>query len=302
MKTTQHRIKHRTWDEILLATIKYVVVLTFTFMCAYPFYYVIIYSISDPSLLLTKKPMLYPIGFTLETYKGIFERDDIWKAFGISIARTVSGTFLTTVCSAMLAFMMTQEMTAKKFVKKFITITMYVGGGLIPNYILLKFLGLHNNFLVYIVPCALSVFQMILIRTFIEQLPQSLLESAELDGAGLFRLFFRIVVPLSKPILATVALNCAVGQWNSWMDNFLYVRDSDLKTLQYILQTYLSQANAIMKAITQGTLMADEVAARITPVTVQMTAVVITTLPIMLVYPFLQKYFAKGVMIGAIKG
>lgn len=298
----KNRIHHRGWDDILLAILKYGIVLTFTFLCAYPFYYVIIYSISDPTMILKQKPMLYPIGFSLETYKGIFERDDIWRAFGISIARTVSGTFLTTFCSAFLGFMMTQEMAGKKFVKNYIKVTMYVSGGLIPNYLLFKFLGLHNNFLVYIVPCAVATFQMILVRTFIEQLPQSLLESAELDGAGLFRLFYKIVLPLSTPIIATVALNCAVGQWNTWMDNFLYVRNSNLKVLQYILHTYLMNAEAIMNNITTGKMMAEDVASRITPIGVQMAAVVITTLPIMLVYPFLQKYFAKGIMIGAIKG
>ncbi len=290
------------WDVILLDVIRYVVVITFTIMCAYPFYYVIIYSFSDPTLLLNKKPMLYPIGFSFETYAGIFKRDDLFNAVLITIARTVSGTFLTTFCSAALAFLMTQDMIGKPFVKKYLTTTMYVGGGLIPNYLLFKFLGLHNNFLVYIVPCALSIWNMILIRTFIEQLPASLMESAELDGAGLVVLFVRIVVPLSKPIIATIALYCAVGQWNTWMDNFLYIRDARLKVLAYILHTYLNSAESVVKNIQAGRAVAGEEISRITPVTVQTAAVVITTLPIMLLYPFLQKFFAKGIMIGAIKG
>ena len=293
--------RKRCMSDVILDITRYILVLSFTFICAYPFYYVIIYSISDPALLLGKKPFLYPIGFTLETYKGIFARDDIWRAFGVSVARTVLGTFLTTSCTALLAFLMTQDMVGKNFVKKYITTTMYVGGGMIPTYLLFKFLGFQNNFLVYIVPCALSVFNMILIRTFIEQLPSALMESAEMEGAGLFTLFFKIVIPLSKPIIATIALYCAVGQWNTWMDNFLYVRDPKLKTLQYILHTYLTKSESIVKSIQTGMVNA-EALSQVTPMTVQMAAVVVTTLPIMLVYPFVQRYFAKGIMIGAIKG
>lgn len=301
MQAKRINIKQRDKGDILLSVLKYAVIIPFTFLCFYPFYYVLIYSVSDPDLLRTQDVFLWPVGFSLDTYKQLLMRDDLYRAFGVSVARTVLGTLLSVLVTTLMAYLMTKDYMGKKWIGKYVAITMYVSGGMIPNYILLKELGLHNNFLVYIIPGAVNVFNMILAKTFIEQLPESLSESAEIEGAGTLGIFFKIVMPLSKPVIATIALYCAVGQWNSWTDNFFYVRDADLKTLQLILQNYLNSAKAIAENMAMGSAQM-AIKPKITPMTVQMTAVVVTMLPIMLVYPFMQKYFAKGIMVGAIKG
>ena len=190
---------------------------------------------------------------------------------------------------------------------RFAIITMYVGGGLIPWYLVMKLYGLYNNFWVYVLPNLLGVYYCILIKTFIEGLPAALEEAARIDGAGFFTLFFRIILPLSKPILATVALYQAVGQWNSYQDNYLLVQDTNLQTVQMTLYNYVRQAESIAKAMQQATgsgmaSLADAAANNTTADSIRNATTILSMLPIMLVYPFLQKYFAKGVMLGAVKG
>lgn len=291
-------------SDLILNIIKYVLIFGFTLLCIYPFYYVIICSISDAQSV-SKGIFLLPHGISFETYRELFQRDDLWHAFFISIARTVVGTAISVLCTAMLAFLMTrQEMVGRKIVYRFVIITMYLNAGLIPWYLTMKAYHLQNSFLLYVFPGAISAYNMILIKTFMEQLPTSLEEAAILDGAGIWDVFFRVVLPLSKPILATVAVFCAVGQWNSWQDNFFLVSDPNLKTLQLILREYLNEAAKIAEAMKEGNNFADlaEMTKNVSSTSVRMASVVVTMLPVMLVYPFAQKYFTKGIMIGAVKG
>lgn len=297
-----HR-RQRDISDILLDIVKIVVLTLFTIVCVYPFYYVIIYSISDPSLA-TQGIYLLPKGFSLNTYAQVLKRGDLPLAFLVSIARTVLGTTICILATSMLAFLMTRkEMPCRKVIYRFVIITMYLDAGIVPWYLVMKMYGMYDNFLLYIIPGAVNAYYMILIKTFMEQLPESLEESAKLEGAGRMDIFFRIVMPLSKPILATVAVYCAVGQWNSWQDNFFLVQNSKLQTVQLILYKYLNSAEALAQSLKDGVVSAEMMqSVAITPKSVQMASIVITVVPIMLVYPFAQKYFTKGIMMGAVKG
>lgn len=270
------------------------------FLCLYPFYYVIIYSISNPAQ--ANNVILLPKGFSLETYKALFRTNDIFNAFWISTARTVLGTCITIICTSFLAYLVTQKaMYFRKLVYRFVIITMYLNAGIIPWYLTMKSYGLKDNFLLYIIPSAISAYYMILIKTYIESLPPALEESAMIDGAGYITIFARIIFPLAKPIIATVAIYAAVGQWNTWSDNFFLVNDAKLQTLQMILYNYLQSAQTLSNATTQDILSGGTVV-KITPMAIKMCITVIATAPILFVYPFLQKYFVKGIMIGAVKG
>ncbi len=215
------------------------------------------------------------------------------------------GTGLTVFCSALFGYLVTKDkLRFRRFFYRAVVITMYLNAGLIPTYILYKKLHLINSFLVYILPGAVSGYYVILIKTYIESLPASLEEAAMLDGASHMRSFLSVILPLCKPILATVAVFCAVGQWNAWQDNFFYVSSGDLRVLQLELWEMLNSAKALAQAAQSGGniggLMAQ--AQQLTPTSVRMTITMITTLPIICVYPFLQRYFTKGMLIGAVKG
>ena len=288
-------------------TINVLIMCMFFVACLYPFYYIFITSISSP-VAVARGFYLIPTKVSFSTYDGLFRRNDIIGAFIVSVSRTVIGTLITIFLSSFFAFLATKpEMMFRKFIYRFIIVSMYINAGLIPWYITMRMYGLQNNFFVYIVPGALNAYFIILVKTFIEQLPPSLEESASLDGANLLTIFLFIIVPLSKPILATIAVYAAVGQWNSWMDNFFLVRNKNLQTIQLILYNYMDEAQRIAQNMQQmsgaggfAAAMPDRIL--ITPVSVKMAATVVTVFPIMLVYPFLQKYFVKGIMMGAIKG
>lgn len=267
----------------------------------YPFYYIFIYSISDASQIYRGITLL-PAGFSLQNYKSVFELKGVTDAAMISTARTVLGTALTIICSSFFSYLVTKrEMLLRKTVYRFVIVSMYFNAGFIPWYLTMRALGLRNNFLLYILPGAVTAFYVILIKTFIEQMPAALEESAKIDGAGYITVFVKIIFPLSKPIIATIAVFCAVGQWNSWIDNFFLVENPRLKTLQLTLYEYLSQAQAIATASARE-LASGEAAKRLSPEAIKMTMTMVVTFPILFVYPFMQKYFVKGIMMGAIKG
>ena len=270
-------------SERILQIVIYIVVTIFVILCVYPFYYLIIYSLSDPTLA-AKGIYLLPKGFTFSIYQRIFEKTNFGHAFLISASRTVINTGLCILGSSLFAYLVTKEdMIGRKFVYRFVVITMYIGAGLIPYYITMKAYHLKDTY--YIIPGIINAFYVILIKTFIEQIPPSLEESAEMDGAGFLRTYASIIMPLSKPIIATVAVYAAVGAWNSWQDNYLLVQNPKLQTVQLILYNCINDAQRIADSMKNGAIMAPG-----------------TVLPVMLVYPFLQKYFVKGVMLGAVKG
>lgn len=285
----------------------YLLMLGITLICIYPFWYIVIYTFSEGSLVDVNPPVLLPRGFSLANYKDIFELDGFFHSLFISVLRTVIGTALSVLCCSFLGYMFTKdEMPGKKIVYRFLIMTMYINGGMISTYIVIKSYGLLNNFWVYILPMLISAYNIVLIKTYVEQLPQSLEESAKLDGAGYLTVFAKIILPLSKPIIATIAVFVAVGHWNSWFDNHIYTRgDENLMTLQYLLYNYLNEAQRLADQIKNASAnMAgiSDMMSSISPKGVRMTITVLASLPIFLVYPFMQKYFVKGIMVGAVKG
>lgn len=284
----------------------YLLMLLITFICIYPFWYIIIYSFSEPGLVDVNPPVFLPRGFSFSNYRDIFELQGFFHALLISVLRTVLGTAGAVLSCSFLGYLFTKnEMPARKWVYRFLILTMYVNGGMISTFIVIKSYGLLNNFWVYILPMLISAYNIVLIKTYVEQLPQSLEESARLDGAGYVRAFTAIILPLSKPIIATVAVFVAVGQWNSWFDNHIYTRGTEsLTTLQYLLYNYLNEAQRlaeqIKNSVNSGGI--SQMVSTISSKGVRMTITVLASLPIFLVYPFMQKYFVKGIMVGAVKG
>lgn len=273
-------------------------------LCFYPFYYLIINSISANDISAAGEVLLLPKKIHFVNYAKVLQLSGLTQAVLISVARTVIGTICTVLVSAYLGFMFSQEkMWKRKFWYRFVIITMYFNAGIIPMYITMKTLHLTNTFWVYILPTIVQPFNIILVKTYIESIPKSLQEAAEMDGAGLMTVFGKIILPTCKPILATVAIFSAVGQWNSFQDTLLYITDQKLYSLQYLLYTYINQANSIAAmAKSSGTANLANVATTLTATSVRMTVAVVVVLPILFVYPFFQKYFVKGIMIGSVKG
>jgi ABC-type glycerol-3-phosphate transport system permease component len=265
----------------------------------------LIYSLSDPSEAL-KGVYLIPRGITMFNIIKVLELKGIGQALLMSVLRTISGTIVIVMCCSFLAYLFTkQEMPLRSFFYRAIIITMYASGGMIPTYLLMRVYGLNNTFLIYILPSAVSAYYVVLIKTFIESLPPSLEESAIIDGAGYTRVYWNIILPLSKPIIATIAVFAAVMHWNSWFDTHIYVTDSNLNTLQYLLYKFLNESNRIAEILKQSTNVRDAQASAgqvLTPKGVRMTVTLLATVPIFLVYPFAQRFFVQGIMIGAIKG
>lgn len=293
--------KNRSAASKAMSVVLYVILTLFAFLCIYPFYYIIIYSISDANQAASGL-FLLPKGFSLETYKGLFLLNDIPQALLISVSRSILGAIIAIVGSSFFAYLVTnQKMIGRRFVYRFVVLTMYLNAGLIPWYMTMKAYGLQNNFLLYILPGLVTAYYVILIKTYIESLPRELEESALIDGAGIFTRYLRIVMPLSKPIIATIAVYAVVGQWNAWTDNYFLISDARLQTLQMILYNYLNQANRFQQ-MSSSAMDASAAASMITPTSVKMCVTVVVVIPIMCVYPFLQRYFVKGIMMGAVKG
>lgn len=274
---------------------------TLAILTCYPFYYILINSISEPSSILSNPAYLIPKNVTLVNFDQIFTKNDIVRPFFVSLSRAVVGTSLTLIGTAMLAFGLTKAATPlRKFMYRGVIFTMYINAGLIPSYILMTELHLKNTYWIYVIPGIVNAFFLVLIKTYFEQLPASLEEAAKVEGAGYYTVFFRIALPLSKPILATVAIFGAVGQWNSWVDNLFFNTKTELLTLQLLLLNFVqSQSYSLRDA---AMLSAAENALSVTPQSLRMAITVIVVVPIFLVYPFMQKYFVKGIMIGAVKG
>ena len=277
-----------------------------TFLCFYPLYYVLIQSLSGG--IEGTKAVIWPINFTFENYVEMLSIPDITHAIGVSVLRTVLGTIGHVMCCMLLGYLFTLErMPFRKIIYRFMIITMYVGGGLIPTYLVFKFYGLVNSFWVYVIPGLISMSDVILVKTFVESIPTSLEESARLDGASTLRIFLSIIMPLSLPIAATLAVYASNSQWNSWWDNQLYNAGVDeLTTLQMLLYTYLNQAEAMIERMyedhTLDTAAMDRISYQMTGRGLKMTVTMISVIPILCVYPFMQRYLIKGIMIGAVKG
>lgn len=277
----------------------------FTLLCIFPFYYLFINTISDNELVTAGKISFYPIGIHFDNYLAIVKLGDLVTAIGVTISRTVIGTVLMVFASALCGYVFTkQEMWHRKLWFRLIVVMMYLNAGLIPWYLNMSMLGLTNNFLAYILPGIVAPYNLILVKTYIESIPAELEESAQLDGAGYWARFMKIIFPLSKPILATIAIFGAVGHWNSFQDSLILMQSKpELFTLQHKLYIYLNQASNLAATMQSGgTLSQGQVQSMMNITVVKYTVAMVTVIPILLVYPFMQKYFEKGIMLGAVKG
>ena len=293
------RRKKTSLGDKLFVLLNTIFMIAFVVITLYPVLNTLAISFNDGTDALRGGIYLWPRKWTLKNYITVLQKDNLIIGAYITVARTVIGTALALVANAILAFIVSRKrFLFKKQLSLFWVITMYVNGGMIPTFLLYKNLGLTNSFWVYVIPGMISAFNMLVIRTYMNGIPDSLEESAQLDGAGYTTIFVKIISPLCQPVYATVALFVAVGQWNSWFDAMLYNRMSDkLTTLQYELMKLLSsvtnQGNSV-EAMKNA-------AGAVTPTSVRAAATILTMLPIICLYPFLQRYFVTGLTIGGVK-
>jgi putative aldouronate transport system permease protein len=276
----------------------------------YPFLNSLAISLNDANDTSRGGITVYPRVFSIRNYQLIFKNEKIYNAYFITIARTVVGTVSALLCTALMSFGLAHStLKGRKFYTMICLIPMYFGGGLIPYYFLIKWLGMTNSFQVFWVPGLVGIFNMILMRTYFQGIPLALEESARLDGANYWTVFFRIIWPISTPIIATIALFVGVGQWNSWFDASIFITKQELKPMQNILLSIISEARyaeqlAQQAAATGITVDTSNMAhnAKVNVRSITMATMIVTILPIVMVYPFLQRYFIKGIMVGSLKG
>lgn len=303
-----NKVGKKTVGDRIADVIIYLVFGIFALACVFPIYYIFINSVSNNDAVNRGDVLLWPVGFHIQNYLDIIDQPDIGTAIINTLVRTFLGTFLSLLLTSFMGYAFTRnEMWGRKVWYRMLTLTMYFGAGLIPSFLNIRMLGLYNSFWVYIIPGLISVYNMILFKTFVESIPASLEESADLDGAGYLVKFFRIILPLCKPIIATLCIFTAVGHWNDYMTTVYYIQDRKLFTLQFLLYDYMNQASQLTQMIKQmGSQLNSSAiataAGAMNPTTVKMSIAMFVTLPVLFVYPFFQKYFVGGIMIGAVKG
>ena len=301
----RNRKKPLGLEPVLFHTFNTLFLLMIVAVMLYPFWNTVAVSFNDAQDTTRGGITLWPRVFSTYNYKTVFKNELLVTATVNSVLRTAISTVLGVFTAAMLGYVLSRpEFLWRKWMTKYFLVTMYVSAGLIPTYFLIKNLGLINNFAVYILPGIISAFNAIIMRTYIQSLPDSLVEAARIDGAGDFRVFLQIILPCCKPVLATVALWIAVGAWNSWFDTFIYASSKDyLTTLQYEMMKMLASAMTASGPRDAASIYTSTgVSSTITPAAIRAAITVVASAPILVVYPFLQKYFVKGVMIGAVKG
>ena len=279
--------------------------ITFVFVITlFPFWNILVISLNDAVDSLKGSLFFWPRVFSLDSYMIILRDEKLGLAFLVSSARTVIATPLACLFTIIPAYVLSKRhIVGRKFINLFFIFTMYFSGGLIPYFMVIKTLGLYNNFLVYIIPGMFSVFNMILMRTYIEQLPAEMEESATIDGANEYVIIFKVILPLCTPILATVAIFTGISHWNSWFDSYIFTSDLKLQTIMALLvkilnqsqtKQYTSAAEALSRQLGSRNI-------KVTPNSIRMATTMVAIVPILCIYPFLQKHFTKGIMIGAIK-
>ena len=300
----RNKIKSNSIGDRFLDLINYTIFSFFAFICVYPFYYIFINTISNNKLSEKGGIIWYPKGIHLQNYFDAVKIPGLGQAVYVSVSRTVIGTALTVLFAAFLGYMFTREtMFKRRFWYRFVVITMYFNAGIIPWYLTMMNLKLTNNFLGYILPALVSPFYIILTKTYIESTPKEIQEAADCDGAGVLTIFYKIMLPICKPILATIAIFAAVGHWNSFQDTLLLMTQEKYYTLQFILYRYLQSSQSLSSIINATSGSAEAMLANAqTQTSIRMTVTIIVALPIIMIYPFFQRFFVKGIMIGAVKG
>ncbi len=303
-KTHKQKYKSRPGD-IVFNFFNYLIFGLFTLACIFPFYYLFINTISDNDLVIKGMINFIPRGIHFDNYKSLLSVSDLSNAFIVSVSRTILGTALMVLASGFVGYLVTkEEMWGRKFWYRFLIITMYFNAGLIPWFMNMQMLGLTNTFWAYIIPGIVAPYNIILVKTYIESIPAELEESAQMDGATYMTVFRKIIWPLSKPILATIAIFGAVGNWNSFTDSLMLMQSSpELYTLQHRLYIYLNQASNLSALMESGGQVSDAIIkSALSGKVIKYTISMVTVIPILIVYPFMQRYFEEGIMLGAVKG
>ena len=278
--------------------VNYALLTLLAFVCLYPFLNVIAYSLSGYNAVLSGRVTFFPIDFNVDAYKQILGKTQIWNAMRTTVIVTLVGTGLSLILTIFAAYGLSRkDLPGRKFLTGMILFTMYFGGGMIPTFLVVKATGLYDTIGSLFIPQAVNVFNFIVMRTFFLNLPESLEEAARIDGASYMKVLFKIVLPLSLSIIATIGLFYAVGYWNTYFDALLYIQNPDKYTLQLRLRSLLfgeelNNSGANLEGI--GT--------QVMTQSLKMATVAVSTIPILIVYPWLQKYFVKGVMVGSVKG
>jgi putative aldouronate transport system permease protein len=269
------------------------------FVTIYPIWYVLVNSLNDGQDGMRGGIYWLPRIFSIENYQAVFANEGIMTAMGITVAKTLIGVVIHVFFTAMVAYALSRrELIGRKFYMLMGTITLFFGGGLIPTYMLIKDLHMLDHFLVYIIPVMFSFFDLIIFLAFFREIPEGLEEAAKIDGANDFTIFVRIIIPVSMPAIATIALFHGVYQWNDYFTGVLYVNNMDLQPIQTFLFRVVAQSSSNQIVAQTG----GAINRSVTSQSIKMATMVVTTLPIVLDYPFLQKYFVKGLMIGSLKG
>ncbi len=290
-------------DRVLMTFI-YVFLALLAFSTLYPFWNAIVISFNVGADTAKGGVTFWPRAFTWENYNIVFSDDRLLNGFVVTITRTIIGSVTALFMTALLAYGMSKsELIGRKYIMIFFIITMYFGGGLIPSFLLIRSLGMIDTFLVYIIPGMISVWNMIIFRTFFRGLPAGLEESAKIDGCGNWGTFFRIVLPLSGPVLATLGLFTAVAHWNDWFVATIYISNEKLIPVQTMLRQIINASTVtdFLSSADSGAIARIEKMQKVTSKSISMATMMVATLPIITLYPFLQRYFVKGVMIGSLK-
>ncbi|WP_407669401.1 carbohydrate ABC transporter permease [Paenibacillus ehimensis] len=289
-------------EDRVFSIVIHIALLFLAFVTFYPFWNSAVISFNLGSDTSLGGITFWPRVFTLENYQVVLNDAKILKGFGVSIARTLVGTFLTIAATSLFAYGMSRkELIGRGYYMTFCIITLYFGGGLIPTYLLIRGLGLFDSFWVFVIPSIISVWSMIIFRTFFREIPAGLEDAARIDGCGYWGTFLRVVLPLSGPVVATLSLFTAIAHWNDWFVASIYINNQDLLPVQALLKQTLD--SNIASELTQDSAAQSFLAKRqsYTTKSLTMATMMVTTVPIILVYPFLQRYFVKGVLVGSLK-
>ena len=289
-----------TGKDLAFNIVLYAICIIILLIVVYPLYFIVIASFSNPTEVANGKVWLWPSQFTVDGYKEILRHAEIWVGYRNTIFYTVVGTVIGLAVNIPAAYALSRrDLVGRKVITFYFIFTMFFNGGLIPTYFTIRDFGLYNSFWVMVLPFSVVVYHIIIARTFFDSsLPQGLLDAAQIDGCSNLRFFFQIALPLSKAVLAVIALYTAVAQWNAYFNALVYIKDDGLKPLQLIIRNILILNQSIVGT---GDGLAAQEARRLSEL-MKYAVIIVTTVPIMCVYPFVQKYFSKGVMIGAIKG
>lgn len=292
--------KSKTSDKVFYI-ILLLIMFTVLYVTLFPFINVLAISFNKSSDTTKGGIGLWPRVFTIDNYKQLSRYPAIFVGFYISVLRTVLGTISGVFCTSVLAYCISRrDFVLRKFITTMFVLTMYISGGLIPGFMVIRMLGLNNSFWVYIIPSFISAYNLIIMRSFIDEIPYSLQESAFIDGANDFQIFVKIVLPLCKPVIATIALFIAVGQWTAWFDTYLFAPNNEsITTLQYELMKILQ--GSVSSGATGGKAAREQISKVVSPLSIRMAITVVTVVPVVIIYPFVQKFFVSGMTLGAVK-